>query len=87
MDQVFQEPQLEISLNSSILKIILSIKHILTMETQTLEVILRLTGTMHMKFYITPDEQNERTRLGLSTYISTLIFYDPKVLGKWQQTG
>lgn len=57
------------------------------METQTLEVILRLTGTMHMKFYITPDEQNERTRLGLSTYISTLIFYDPKVLGKWQQTG
>ena len=55
-DQVFQEPELKISLNSIILNIILSIKHILTMETEKLEVILRLTRTMHMEFYITPDE-------------------------------
>lgn len=40
-----------------------------------------------MRFYITPNESNEGTGLKrLPTYLSTLAFYNPKVLGK-QQIG
>ena len=41
-----------------------------------------------MESYVTQNESNEGTVLEcLPTYLSTLAFYNPKVLGKQQQTG
>lgn len=59
IQQFFSEP--EISPNSSTLKMILSIKQTLSFKSEKLEVILRPTGSIHMRFHITPNESDEGT--------------------------